>query len=80
MNTNFLHAVAILIGTIIGVGVFGIPYAAAHSGFIPALFFLIGDDQKNKLALLKGEYEAIETVAIQKNCNISNEIKNARIK
>lgn len=39
---NFLHATAILIGTIVGVGIFGIPYVAAKSGFIIALIYLIG--------------------------------------
>jgi len=39
---SFLHATAILIGTIIGVGVFGVPYVAAQSGFIIALIYLIG--------------------------------------
>jgi hypothetical protein len=47
--------------------------------FWPALFFLAaGEDQKGELARLKGEYEAIETVAIQKECAISEEIKLAQ--
>ncbi|MAG45049.1 hypothetical protein CL633_04145 [bacterium] len=41
-NKNFFHAIAILIGTIIGVGVFGIPYAAAQSGFLITLIYLLG--------------------------------------
>ncbi len=39
---NFLYAIALLIGTIIGVGVFGIPYVAAQAGFGIALIYLIG--------------------------------------
>ncbi|MFH1392682.1 MAG: aromatic amino acid transport family protein [bacterium] len=39
---NFLYAVALLIGTIIGVGVFGIPYVAAQAGFSIALIYLAG--------------------------------------
>ena len=36
--------------------------------FWPALFLLIGGDRKEELARLKGEYEALESAAIQKNC------------
>ena len=36
--------------------------------FWPALFFLIGGDKKEELSRLKGEYEALERVAIEKNC------------
>jgi len=39
---NFLYAVSLLIGTIIGVGIFGIPYVAAQAGFGIALIYLIG--------------------------------------
>lgn len=39
---NFLYAIALLIGTIIGVGVFAIPYVAAQAGFAVVLFYLIG--------------------------------------
>ncbi|MCB9989714.1 MAG: metal ABC transporter ATP-binding protein [Rhodospirillales bacterium] len=46
--------------------------------FWPALFFLIGDDQKEELARLKGEYEALEQTAQQKNCDIAKEIDAAR--
>ena len=46
--------------------------------FWPALFFLMGDDQKDELARLKGEYEALETVAIQKECDMSKEMIEAR--
>jgi hypothetical protein len=37
--------------------------------FWPALFFLIGGDKKEELARLKGEYEALEKLAIEKNCH-----------
>lgn len=43
--------------------------------FWPALFFLAsGDDQKAELANLKGQYEALESAAIQKNCDIAPEL------
>ena len=37
--------------------------------FWPALFFMIGGDKKDELARLKGEYEALESIAIQKQCS-----------
>jgi len=42
--------------------------------FWPALFFLEGGDgpQAAEYARLKGEREALETVAIQKNCDTAN--------
>lgn len=46
--------------------------------FWPALFFLAGDDKKEELARLKGEYDALEQSAIQKNCSIASEIEAAR--
>lgn len=36
--------------------------------FWPALFFLIGGDKKEELARLKGEHEALESIAIEKQC------------
>lgn len=36
--------------------------------FWPALFFLIGGDKKDELSRLKGEYEALEGTAIEKQC------------
>lgn len=39
-NKNFYLAVAILIGTIVGAGIFGLPYAAAKIGFVPGIFYL----------------------------------------
>ena len=39
--------------------------------FWPALFFLAGSDHSDELGRLKGEYEALEKVAIEKKCDIS---------
>ncbi len=36
--------------------------------FWPALFFLAGDDRKEELGRLKGEYDALDGAAIQKKC------------
>lgn len=36
--------------------------------FWPALFFLMSDDQKEELAMLKGEYEALKAVHQRKDC------------
>ncbi|MDP3792630.1 MAG: aromatic amino acid transport family protein [bacterium] len=41
-NKPFLHATAILIGTMVGVGIFGIPFAFAKAGFWIGFLFLIG--------------------------------------
>lgn len=38
--------------------------------FWPALFFLAKGDEKDRLARLKGEYEALEHVSLQQKCNI----------
>jgi hypothetical protein len=39
--------------------------------FWPAAFFVGGDGQAAaELARLKGEYEALEKIAIEKNCNV----------
>ena len=40
--------------------------------FFPALFFLEGGDgaQATEYQKLKGEYEALEKVAVQKKCNV----------
>ncbi|MEW6714364.1 MAG: metal ABC transporter ATP-binding protein [Nitrospirota bacterium] len=37
--------------------------------FWPALFFLIGDDKKEELGRLKGEYEALDKASIAKECS-----------
>jgi tyrosine-specific transport protein len=39
MRKNFLFALSVLIGTIVGAGVFGIPYVIAKSGVIPGFFY-----------------------------------------
>ena len=46
--------------------------------FWPALFFMIGKDKEEELSRLKGEYEALEQAAIQKECNVAAEIEQAR--
>lgn len=38
---NFLYAIATLIGTIIGVGLFGIPFVVAQSGFLIGIIWLV---------------------------------------
>ena len=42
LNRKFFAATATLIGTIIGVGIFGVPYVVSKSGFLLGLFFLFG--------------------------------------
>jgi len=46
--------------------------------FWPALFFMIGGEKKHELGRLKGEYEALEKTAIEKECNIAAELEEAR--
>lgn len=46
--------------------------------FWPALFFLVGHDQHTELAELKGQYDALEEEAIQKNCDVEKEIQAGR--
>ena len=41
VDKKFIMAVATLVGTIIGAGVLGIPYAISQSGFIPGIIILI---------------------------------------
>lgn len=38
---NFILATAMLAGTIIGAGVFGLPYVASQAGLAPAFFYLV---------------------------------------
>ncbi len=40
MSKNFFYATATLIGTIVGAGMFGIPYVVAQSGFLIGAIFL----------------------------------------
>ncbi len=39
---NFAYAVSVLMGTIVGAGIFGIPYVVAQSGFLIGVVFLVG--------------------------------------
>jgi tyrosine-specific transport protein len=41
MNKRFWHAVAMMIGMIIGVGIFGVPYAITKVGFALGIFYII---------------------------------------
>ena len=40
-NKKFINALAVYVGTIIGVGLFGLPYVGAQSGFLILFFYLI---------------------------------------
>ncbi|MEK7203531.1 MAG: aromatic amino acid transport family protein [Patescibacteria group bacterium] len=40
-NKNFLYSASILIGTIVGVGIFGIPFSFAKAGFLTGFLFLV---------------------------------------
>lgn len=40
-NKNFLYATAVLVGTMVGVGIFGIPFAFSKAGFWIGFLFLI---------------------------------------
>lgn len=46
--------------------------------FWPALFFIDSKDQSVELARLKGEFDALEQAAIQKDCSVAKEIETAR--
>src|SRR3989304_6062909 len=39
MGKNFIFALAILIGTTVGAGIFGLPYVISKSGVIPGFFY-----------------------------------------
>jgi len=41
LNKNFFYALSTLIGMIIGVGIFGIPYSFAQAGILVGFFYLI---------------------------------------
>jgi len=41
MNNSFLLALSTLIGTIIGAGIFGLPYVVSKSGVVPSLFYFV---------------------------------------
>jgi len=40
-NKNFLFAISVLMGTMVGAGIFGIPYVIVGSGVIPGFFYLL---------------------------------------
>ena len=46
--------------------------------FWPALFFIGGNDRTEELSRLKGESDALEQAAIQKNCPVASELKAGR--
>lgn len=46
--------------------------------FWPSLFFIAHGDDHVQLGELKGQYDALEQVAIEKNCDIAKEIKAAK--
>ena len=43
--------------------------------FWPALFFLAGGDKKEELGRLKGEYDALSSAAISKQCGVAKQLK-----
>lgn len=45
--------------------------------FWPALFFMANGDQKEELSRLKGEYDALQTVATQKQCSAPQQVAQA---
>lgn len=47
--------------------------------FWPALFFLAGgNDRKEELANLKGQYDALTSTAIEKRCPVADELRAAQ--
>ncbi len=46
--------------------------------FWPALFFIDNTDQRAELGRLKGEFDALEQVAIKKDCGVADEIQAIR--
>lgn len=41
-NKKMIYAISTLVGTIVGVGIFGLPYIASQVGFWPMFFYLCG--------------------------------------
>lgn len=41
MNKNFFEAVAVLVGTIVGAGIFGLPYVVMKAGILVGLFYFL---------------------------------------
>ncbi len=46
--------------------------------FFPAILLMAGGDRENELAQLKGEQQALELMAMQKGCDITEEIQQAK--
>ncbi len=40
-NNSFFLSIALLLGTMIGAGIFGVPYVVSRSGIFPALFYFL---------------------------------------
>ncbi|MCH8987064.1 amino acid permease [Patescibacteria group bacterium] len=56
MNNSFVLALSTLVGTIVGAGIFGLPYVISKSGVLPAVFyFLLIGGAVMVLHLLLGE-------------------------
>ncbi len=47
--------------------------------FNPAIFFMIGQDEKEELSFLKGEYNALEKAAIKNKCPIADVIATEKV-
>jgi len=45
--------------------------------FWPALFFMANGDQREELARLKGEHDALQQSAVQKNCIVAQPAQQA---
>ena len=41
MKNKVFRAISALVGTVIGAGIFGIPYVVAKIGFLPGIFYLL---------------------------------------
>lgn len=41
MNNSFILALSTLVGTVIGAGIFGLPYVVSKSGIIPGIFYFV---------------------------------------
>ena len=57
MRKNFLFALSTLIGTIVGAGVFGIPYVIAKSGIVPGFFYFGRSGTFNPLIFWRNNFE-----------------------
>lgn len=41
MRRNLIYAISVLVGTVVGVGIFGLPYIASKTGFFIMIFYLV---------------------------------------